>query len=63
LEFEVPKWNTDISDKEQAMELAKEHCPYGWTPDLYFNSQDSFFYKDKKRFARTTIRRWVEIDA
>lgn len=30
-----------------------------WTPDNYYSSQNSFFTKDGKKHARTTIRRWV----
>jgi len=57
LVFEIPDdW---YNEKELAMTLVKEKCPEGWTPDLYFNSQNSFFIKDGVRFARTTIRRWV----
>ena len=59
LEFEIPR-DTESREKD-AVKLAKAHCPVGWTPDLYFNSQDSFFYKDKKHFAKTTIRRLVEV--
>ena len=37
----------------------KKECPDGWTPDLHFSSQDSFFHKDYELWARTKIRRWV----
>lgn len=30
-----------------------------WISDNYYGSQNSFFQKDGKSFARTTIRRWV----
>ena len=44
-------------------ELAKQQvlkcCPEGWEPDLYVSSQHSFFKKDEKNWASTTIRRWV----
>ena len=40
----------------------KEVCPEGWTPDLYFGSQGSFFYKDDEVWANATIRRWVDED-
>ena len=57
-EFEIP----DVGYKEE-QRVAKEQviklCPEGWEPDLYFASQDSFFRKDEKSFARCTIRRWV----
>jgi len=44
--------------RQVARELAIMVCPKGWEPDLSFNSQNSFFYKDDLYFARTTIRRW-----
>jgi hypothetical protein len=53
--FEIPSWH----DKDAAVKLAQKLCPAGWTPDLHFGSQDSFFHKDGKVFARTTVRRWV----
>jgi hypothetical protein len=40
--------------------IAKATAPEGWTPDNYFGSQGSFFTRDGKRYARCTIRRWVE---
>lgn len=30
-----------------------------WVPDKHYGSQGSFFSQDGKRFARTTIRRWI----
>jgi hypothetical protein len=30
-----------------------------WTPEMTYSSQDSFYSKDGKDFARTIIRRWV----
>ena len=50
------KWNTV---KPIAIQKIAEVCPVGWTPDTYFGSQNSFFYKDGQQWARTTIRRWV----
>lgn len=47
------------NEKELALEAIKTACPQGWTPDLHFNSQNSFFTKNGHRFARTIIRRWV----
>jgi hypothetical protein len=29
-----------------------------WTPDKYFRSQNTFFQKDGKNYARCTIRSW-----
>ena len=31
----------------------------GWIADGYFHSQNSFFEKDKKKYARDVIRRWI----
>ena len=53
--FEIPSWN----NKEAAIEIVQKLCPEGWEPELYFGSQDSFFRKEGKEYARTTIRRWV----
>ena len=33
-----------------------------WEPQLYFGSQNSFFSKDGKQYARTVVRRWVEVE-
>jgi len=60
-EFEIPfgePWHEGYVDR--VCEAVKEKCPQGWEPDLSFSSQDSFFDKDGKRWARTTIRRWVD---
>lgn len=56
-------------DKEAARTLALALCPEGWTPDLGFNSQDSFKYVATSEgsafashyIAKTTIRRWVDL--
>lgn len=32
---------------------------FEWVSDMYFSSQNTFFTKDGKLMARTTIRRWV----
>jgi hypothetical protein len=48
--------------REVAKELALKLCPAGWTPDLYFTSQGSFFDDDKGgKNARSTMRRWVDV--
>ena len=48
--------------KDIAKERVEKECPEGWTPSLYFNSQNSFFSRnDGLRYVRTTIHRWVEI--
>ena len=60
--FEFPfDWkNTHDDRKKVAAELAIKYCPAGWTPDKYFNSQDSFYFVGDKSYARCTIRRWVK---
>lgn len=45
-------------EKKIAQETLVKVCPDGWTPDLSFDSQGSFFTKDGIRYARTTIRKW-----
>jgi len=60
LVFELPKdTRFSVDSKEKACELARKSCPDGWEPVLYFNSQNSFFTKDGKEFARTIMIRWV----
>lgn len=60
-EFEMPDKDEFKSNAIKiAIKIAKETCPDGWVPELSFSSQDSFFYgKGGKRYARTTIMRWV----
>lgn len=61
LEFEVPE-NLEISylrNDEYLEKIAQSHLTDGWIADGYFGSQDSFFTKDGKKYARCTIRRWI----
>jgi len=60
LEFELA--THDFGDKRMAMAsaAAADRCPDGWTPNVSFNSQDSFYTRDGKSWARTTMHRWVE---
>jgi hypothetical protein len=49
----------DEAAKKAAIEYCKKHRK-DWTPDLYFHSQNSYFYDDKGGlWARTHIRRWT----
>jgi len=61
LEFELPesidRYKKDAADKIK--DLAIQNCPVDWKPDLSFNSQNSFFSKDGKQYARTFMRRWI----
>ena len=45
-------------DKSFASKTALNICPEGWNISLYFDSQDSFFLKDGKHYARTHIYKW-----
>ena len=58
-EFEIPKDLPYIGRDEILKEIIKETLPEGWVSDNYFNSQNTFFEKDGKKYARETIRRWV----
>lgn len=58
--FEIPEGTPYGEQKKVAIEVSKEKCPEGWTPSEYFGSQNSFFYQDKKMFARCNISRWVD---
>lgn len=58
--FELP--SEIFRNKENALalfQLAKKTTPEGWIPDNYFSSQNSFFSKDGKNYARCVIRRWI----
>jgi hypothetical protein len=57
--FEMPS-RVKYSERNQvAAELARESTPDGWEASDYFCAQDSFFEKDGKSYARTSISRWV----
>jgi hypothetical protein len=58
IEFKMPK-NCYTRQKEIAIETAKKHTPKGWTADTNYGSQNSFFTKNNKEYAQTTIRRWI----
>ncbi len=60
IEFEMPEGVPHKELSKVAYQLALEQCPAGWEPDSYFNSRDSFFYKNEKQWARATIRKYVE---
>lgn len=58
-QFEIPNDLPYSLRSEVLPQLIKETLPEGWQSDDYFNSQDTFFKKDGKEYAQTTIRRWV----
>jgi len=55
--------NNTIYNNDKREELARtkaiENCPEGWTPDLYFGSQNSFTHKGDELWAKCIIRKWV----
>lgn len=64
--FEIPKDLLGVSFHSEKLEELKIHAQKlldeqgdDWVSDGYFNSQNSFFTKDKKEYARVTIRRWI----
>ena len=60
IEFELGK-NVGYGDdrKRLAKKEATKNCPDDWTPRLYFDSQNSFFYKGESTWARCHIERWI----
>lgn len=60
-EFEIPDYGYQYRQHlDDIKRLAIQTCPEGWQPDEYYGSQNSFFEKDGKRYARVVIRRWVD---
>lgn len=64
--FEIPEEINAISrhhNRDLYNKNLKDHAQTllsdGWIADGYFGSQGSFFEKDGKKWARTTIRRWI----
>jgi len=65
-EFKLPdgvsKWNnTEKVELKDVCNTAmiEQGISDEWISDHYYNSQDTYFNKDGKPYARTTIRRWV----
>jgi len=55
-EFECDK----KENVEWICEMAMTRDGFGdWTSDQHYGSQNSFFQRDGKNFARTIIRRWI----
>lgn len=61
-EFEMPEGVLHQQKKDIACAVADRLCPEDWTPSNYYGSQNSFFKRDGKEYARTTIYRWVSED-
>jgi len=58
-EFEISKEVRSRKETNELHQIALKEVEEGWIPDMYYGSQNSFFQKDGKDFARCTIRRWV----
>jgi len=58
-EFEIKRTDKQSDLELDCVEFLFENGMYEWLPDHYYNSQNTFFEKDGRKYARTTIRRWV----
>ncbi len=58
-EFEIPETLPTRGNQLELQKIAQSHLSDGWIADAYFGSQNSFFKKDGKKYARVTIRRWL----
>jgi hypothetical protein len=60
MEFPIPENTPRYGDgaNEIACKTVTNLCPDGWEPQMYFGSKGSFFERDGKPWARTTICRW-----
>lgn len=57
--FEIPR-NCDDEYAKTNVDILVRAIPGNWVAEKSFSSQNSFFSKDDKYYARTTIRRWVD---
>jgi hypothetical protein len=57
--FELPKDYDKVKLSEYCNTAMIREGLSDWTSDDYYKSQDSFYRKDGKEYARVTIRRWV----
>lgn len=57
--FEIPPNLTTSRNSDELQKIAQSLLSDGWIADGYFGSQNSFFQKDGKHYARCTIRRWI----
>jgi hypothetical protein len=57
--FELDTANYGGRRIEKARKVAQYYADDGWTANLYFGSQNSFFIKDGKCYARTYQHRFV----
>ena len=62
-EFEVlddTSGSTQPYLNQECLRALKKAGMEEWVSDNYYTSQNSFFNKDGKKYARVTIRRWTE---
>ncbi len=62
IEFEIPESLRSSSNSKELTKLSQEFVDKemgAWKSDGHFSSQDSFFTKDDKQYARCIVRRWV----
>lgn len=61
-EFEIPEGLGSANSSalnQLCLKALKAADMEDWKPDSYFGSQDSFFKKEGKNYARAIIRRWI----
>ena len=58
-EFEIPENLASTTKEEELQKKAQSQLSDGWTASGYFSSQNTFFKKDGKQFARVTCRRYI----
>ena len=60
-EFEITEslYEYKNRDPKELKRVADSNLTDGWIADPYFIRKNSFFEKDGKFYARTTIRRWI----
>ena len=62
-EFELPRnYMSGRDNSEELTNIAQsllDKTKEGWVSENYFASQNTFFEKDGKPYARCTVRRWV----
>ena len=61
--IELPKetrWDEEVKTAKKLAIKATENTE--WKPSLSFDSQDSFFTKDGKKYARTRKLKWIDFE-
>lgn len=60
-EFDITGLELPYNTRSEILaEKIKDTLPDGWISDNEFSSQNTFFKKDGKDYARTTIRTWID---